>query len=114
MPCGCSRPPDADGFSIARACARSASLGSSASRPGSVRPRLDHGPADLANVPTVVPWSVQGSVTNDERDGFRDELSEWVSKARDLPQVFADEGARATRLLQLTEPPDGVAWGWHH
>ncbi len=53
-------------------------------------------------------------LTNDERDVFRDELSEWVSKARDLPQVFADEGARATRLLELTEPPDGVAWGWHY
>src|SRR5438128_1243501 len=39
----------------------------------------------------------------DEREEFRDELEEWVSKARAQPQLFADHGARARRLLQLTQ-----------
>jgi hypothetical protein len=46
-----------------------------------------------------------------ERDVFRDELSEWTSKAKAQPRLFADHGARAARLLELTEPPGG-AIGW--
>lgn len=38
-----------------------------------------------------------------DREAFRDELSEWVQKANAQPNLFADHGARARRLLQLTE-----------
>jgi hypothetical protein len=40
-----------------------------------------------------------------ERELFRDELSEWVSKAKAQPQLFADQGARAARLLEATREP---------
>jgi hypothetical protein len=41
----------------------------------------------------------------EEREVFRDELSEWVSKAKAQPQLFADQGARAARLLEATREP---------
>lgn len=45
-----------------------------------------------------------------ERDAFRDELSEWVSKVEAQPQLFANQGAHAAQLLELTRPPTG--WDW--
>jgi hypothetical protein len=38
-----------------------------------------------------------------ERELFRDELSEWVSKAKAQPHLFADRSAPAARELELTE-----------
>jgi hypothetical protein len=45
-------------------------------------------------------------LTAEERDTFRDELSAWRSKAKAQPQLSADQGARADRLLHLTKPPN--------
>lgn len=39
----------------------------------------------------------------EERELFRDELSEWVSEAEAQPRLSADQDARAARLLELTE-----------
>jgi hypothetical protein len=41
----------------------------------------------------------------DERDVFRDELVEWLSMAEAQAQLFADQGARARRLLELAAEP---------
>jgi hypothetical protein len=38
-----------------------------------------------------------------ERAAFRDELEEWMAKAKAQPHLFADRGVRARRLLELTE-----------
>jgi hypothetical protein len=44
-------------------------------------------------------------LTNEERYAFQDELEEWVSKARYQPELFADRGARAARLIELIDLP---------
>ncbi|TFV90406.1 hypothetical protein [Blastococcus sp. CT_GayMR16] len=52
-------------------------------------------------------------LTPDERDTFRDELEDWMSKAEAQPQLFADQGARAAHLHALTVPPgDAVGWAF--
>ena len=42
-------------------------------------------------------------LSTEERQVFLDELGEWVSKAKAQPQIFADRGARAARLIELIE-----------